>query len=257
MNYTLITGASKGLGRAFAYACANRKMNLLLVARSMDLLESLAEELRKMKVEVRTYACDLLHPMAPELLFNWITQERLHVNMLINNAGIGFYGQFEQQNLEKHLEVMRLNMDVMVHMAHRFLNNSSGDQRRYLLNVSSLGAYLPVPYMAVYAASKAFMLSFSNAIRYELKEQNVFVTALCPGGVITDFFSPAQMEEIAKRTAKFMDSPDFVAEKALDALLKNKREVVPGFLNALGAQLSKRMPQDLVIAQAGNMYKPR
>lgn len=257
MNYTLITGASKGLGKAFAYACAAKGMNLLLTARSLHLLEPLAEELKKMQVDVKIHACDLLDHAAHRKIFDWIEEEGYQVNMLINNAGMGFYGQFDEQNLEKHLEVMHLNMDAMVKMAHAFLNHSPKNQRRYLLNVSSMGAYLPVPYMAIYAASKAFMLSFSNAIRYELKSQNVYVTALCPGGVETEFFTPAQMDEVAKRNAKFMDSPAFVAQKALQALLKNKREVVPGLTNAFGAQLSKRMPQDLVIAQAAKMYKPR
>ncbi len=257
MNYTLITGASKGLGKAFAHVCAAKGMNLLLTARSLHLLEPLAEELRKKKVEVKIHTCDLLDHAAHRKIFEWIEQEGYQVNMLINNAGMGFYGQFDEQNLEKHLEVMHLNMDAMVKMAHAFLNHSPKNQRRYLLNVSSMGAYLPVPYMAIYAASKAFMLSFSNAIRHELKNQNVYVTALCPGGVETEFFSPAQMDEIAKRTAKYMDSPEFVAQKSLEALLKNKREVVPGLANAFAAQLSKRMPQGLVIAQAAQLYKPK
>lgn len=257
MNFTLITGASKGLGKAFAYECASRGMNLLLTARSLHLLEPIAAELRQKGVEVYIHGCDLLDHAAYRKIFDWIGKEQYRVNMLINNAGMGFYGKFEEQDLEKHLEVMHLNMDAMVKMAHVFLNHSPKENRRYLLNVSSMGAYLPVPYMSIYAASKAFMLSFSNSIRYELKKENVYVTALCPGGIETDFFGPAQMDEVAKRNARFMDSPEFVVKKALDALLKGKREVVPGFSNKIGAQLSKRMPQGLVISQAAAMYKPK
>ncbi|MBX7182029.1 MAG: SDR family oxidoreductase [Bacteroidia bacterium] len=256
MNFTLVTGASKGLGKAFAYECAERGMNLLLTARSLHLLEPIAEDIRKKGLVVHTHSCDLLDHVAYRKIFDWINDEGFQVNMLINNAGMGFYGKFDEQSLEKHLEVMHLNMDAMVKMAHAFLNHSPKTQRRYLLNVSSMGAYLPVPYMSIYAASKAFMLSFSNSIRHELKDENVYVTALCPGGIETDFFGPAQMDEVAKRNAKFMDSPEFVVKTALDALMKGKREIVPGITNKIGAQLSKRMPQGLVISQASKMYKP-
>ncbi len=256
MQYTLITGASKGLGKAFAYECAGRGMNLLLTARSTHLLEPMAEELRKKKVRVETHSCDLLDHVAYKKIFDWVKAEGFRVNMLINNAGMGFYGQFEEQPLEKHLEVMHLNVDAMVKMAHEFLNNSDPSQRRYLLNVVSMGAYLPVPYMAIYAASKAFMLSFSNAIRHELRAKNVYVSALCPGGVETEFFGPAQMDNIAKRNARFMMSAAEVAKEGLEGVLRNKMEVVPGFSNKIGAFASKHAPQGLVIAQAANMYKP-
>lgn len=256
MQYTLITGASKGLGKAFAYECANRGMNLLLTARSTQLLEPLAEELRKKNVQVEIHTCDLLDHVAYRKIFDWIREKGFNVNMLINNAGMGFYGQFDTQPLDKHLEVMHLNMDAMVKMAHEFLNSSDASQRRYLLNVVSMGAYLPVPYMAIYSASKAFMLSFSNAVRHELKDKNVYVSALCPGGVETEFFGPAQMDTIAKRNAKFMMSAAEVAKEGLDGVLRNKMEVVPGFTNRIGAFASRHAPQSLVIAQAANMYKP-
>lgn len=256
MQYTLITGASKGLGKAFAYDCAKRGLNLLLVARSAHLLEPLAGDLRKLNVQVDTHSCDLLDHVAYRKVFDWIKSKGYSVNMLINNAGMGFYGQFDEQPLDKHLEVMHLNVDAMVKMVHEFLANSDAAQKRYILNVVSMGAYLPVPYMAIYAASKAFMLSFSNAIRFELKEKNVNVSALCPGGVETEFFGPAQMDKIAKKTANLMMTADVVAKQGMDGLFKNKREVVPGFTNKIGAFASKHGPQDLVIAQAGRLYKP-
>ncbi|MFN8287689.1 MAG: SDR family oxidoreductase [Chitinophagales bacterium] len=257
MKYTLITGASKGLGKAFAYDCAKRGMNLLLVARSSHLLEPLAADLKqKHAIEVHTFSCDLLDHVAYRKIFDWVKENGFAVNMLVNNAGMGFYGQFDEQPLDKHLQVMHLNMDAMVKVAHEFLVSTDAAQQRYILNVVSMGGFLPVPYMAIYAASKAFMLSFSKSLRYELKQKKVNVTALCPGGVDTEFFGPAQMETIAKKTANLMMTAEEVAKEGIDALLANKMEVVPGFTNKIGAFASKMAPDSLVISQAGRLYKP-
>ncbi len=256
MQYTLITGASKGLGKAFAYDCAARGMNLLLVARSAHLLEPLAADLQKYKVDVQILSCDLLDHVAYRKIFDWIKEKGFKVNMLVNNAGMGFYGQFDEQPLDKHLQVMHLNMDAMVKLAHEFLVSTTDKERRYILNVVSMGGFLPVPYMAIYAASKAFMLSFSKALRYELRSKNVYVSALCPGGVDTEFFGPAQMDKIAKKTANLMMSAEAVAKEGIDAVLANKMEVVPGLTNKIGAFASKHAPEGLVISQAGRLYKP-
>ena len=119
----------------------------------------------------------------------------------------------------------------------------------------STGAYQPVPAMAVYSASKAFMLSFSRALREELKKKNVYVTALCPGGTESDFFGPAQMTEVIKKNAQFMMSADKVARVGLQALMKNKSVAIPGITNKVGAIASKLAPHDIVIPIAGNFFK--
>ncbi len=254
MNYTLITGASKGIGKAFACECAERGMNLILVARSQHLLEDLAKELSKKNISVQTHTGDLLDHAVHKKIFEWIKQNEWNVNMLINNAGMGCFGQFDKKPLEKHLEVMHLNMDSMIRMAHEFLNYSDPKQKRYLLNTASTGAFQPTPYMAVYCATKSFMLSFSQAIRFELRKQNVHVTALCPGGTESDFFSPAGMEKVIEKNAKFMMKADRVAKEGLNGLLKNKAVVIPGFVNKAGAFAANLFPNSLVVPSAARFF---
>lgn len=257
MNYTLITGASKGIGKAFAYECAAKGMNLLLVARSESLLNSLAAELEsKYKIAVHAHTADLLDHNAHKKVFGWVGEQGYKVNMLINNAGMGLYGEFSKVALEEHLKVMHLNMDSMIRMAHEFLNVTDANQKRYLLNTVSTGAYQPVPYMAVYGASKSFMLSFSYALRYEMLKKNVHVTALCPGGTETDFFTPAKMERVVEKNASFMMKADEVARVGLAGLLANKASVIPGFINKLGAVSVRIAPTTMVTASAASFFKP-
>ncbi len=255
MNYTLITGASKGIGKAIAIEAANRKMNLLLVARSKELLEQLAEELSGKNISIKTFATDLLAEDAHKKIFGFVKEQGLQVNMLINNAGMGGYGKFREMDLQKQLDMMKLNVDSCVKMAHEFLNSTSNTQRRYILNTVSTGAFQPVPLMTIYAATKAFMLSFSRGLRHELKKENVFVTALCPGGTETEFFKPAGMEEVVKKNAKFMMSADKVAKAGLNGLIKNKSVVVPGFTNKMGALSAKLVPHDVVVPVAAMFFK--
>lgn len=254
MNYTLITGASKGIGKAFAFECANRGMNLILVARSQHLLEDLAKELSKKNIDVQIHTADLLDHAVHKKIFDWVKENGWNVNMLINNAGVGFFGKFDEKHLDKHLEVMHLNMDSMVRMAHAFLNASDPAQKRYLLNTSSTGAFQPTPYMAVYCATKSFMLSFSQAIRFELRKQKVHVTALCPGGTESEFFQPAGMEKVIEKNAQFMMSAEEVAKTGLNGLLKNKAVVIPGFINKAGAVAATLFPNSLVVPGAARFF---
>lgn len=257
MKYTLITGASKGIGKAFAHECAAKGMNLLLVARSGNLLDAVASEIKaKHKVEIHTFVADLLDHNAHKKIFGWVSENGYNVNMLINNAGMGQYGEFAQVELEEHLKVMHLNMDSMVRMAHEFLNVTDASQKRYLLNTSSTGAYQPVPYMGIYSASKAFMLSFSYALRYELLRKNVNVTALCPGGTETEFFTPAKMERVIEKNASFMMKADVVARLGLAGLLTNTASVIPGFINKLSSLSVRFAPTTIVTASAASFFKP-
>lgn len=255
MNYTLVTGASKGIGKAIAIEAASRGMNVLLVARSKELLDNLAKELSIKNVSVKTYVADLFEEDAPAKIFQYAKENSLNINMLANNAGMGYYGNFDECDLKKHMDVMHLNMDACVRMAYAFLKNSDPSQTRYILNTVSTGAYQPVPAMAIYSASKAFMLSFSRALREELKKKNVHVTALCPGGTESDFFGPAQMTEIVKKNAQFMMSADKVARVGLQAVMKNKSVAIPGITNKVGAIASKLTPHDIVVPVAGSFFK--
>ena len=255
MNYTLITGASKGIGKAIAIEAASRGMNLLLVARSKDLLEKLAAEISNSQISVKIFAADLFEPGIADKIFEFTKANSINVNVLVNNAGMGYYGNFEDCPLSKHLEIMHLKMDACVTMAYTFLKNSDAKQRRYMLNTVSTGAYQPVPTMAIYSATKSFMLSFSRALREELKKKNVYVTALCPGGTYSEFFDAAQMAKVIEKNAKFMMTADKVAKIGLQAVMKNKSVAIPGFANKVGALASKLTPHDIVVPMAGNIFK--
>jgi short-subunit dehydrogenase len=255
MNYTLITGASKGIGKAIAIEAASRSMNLLLVARSKELLEKLAAELSLKNISVKIFVADLFEEDAAVKIFQYAKEQGININMLANNAGMGLYGDFADADLKKHMETMHLNMDACVRLTHTFLNNSDKSQRRYILNTVSTGAYQPVPTMAIYSATKSFMLSFSRALREEVKKKNVYVTALCPGGTHSEFFGPAQMSKVVEKNAKFMMSADKVAKVGLQAVMKNKSVAIPGFANKVGALASKLTPHDIVVPMAGNIFK--
>lgn len=254
-NYTLITGASKGIGKAIAEEAAGRGMNLLLVARSENLLQELAARLSAKNIRVKFFAADLLQADTPEKIFDFANQNGLQINMLVNNAGIGQLGSFDEQPLQKHLDIMHLNMDACVRMAHIFLSRTDASQRRYIINVVSTGAFQPVPKMNIYAATKAFMLFFSRALREEVKKKNVYVTALCPGPTESEFHIPAQLDKIAEKNARFMMKPDRVARLGLDAVMKNKAVAIPGFINKFTTWLVKHMPHNIVTPAAGKIYE--
>ena len=254
MTYTIITGASKGIGKAIAYELAAQGRSLILVARSEELLKSLSIDLMKKKVDVKYLAADLLDEDAAKLLFDWIEIQKLNVDGLINNAGLGHWGKFAETPVENHLHVMHLNMDVMVTMAYEFLKRTDGSQRRYILNTVSTAAFQPVPYMAIYAATKSFMLSFSRALRYEVNRQNVYVTALCPGATESEFSSVAGVNHLEKKYARFFMTAESVAKAGVNGLWKNKSVVIPGFMNKLSTIAVNFTPQDMAAATSARIF---
>ena len=255
MTYTLITGASKGIGKAIASELAAQGKNLLLVARSEELLEQLAGQLQAKNIDVRFMAADLTEENAAQRVFDWIELQKIEVDTLVNNAGAGFYGKFLNGPVEKHLQIMHLNMDAMVAMAHEFLRRTNGSSRRYILNTVSTAAFQPVPYMAIYSATKSFMLSFSRALRYEVREQNVYVTALCPGATESEFSSSAGIYKLAEKNARFYMTSESVAKAGINGLWKNKSVVIPGLMNKLSTIAVNLTPQDLATAMSANIFK--
>lgn len=255
-HYTLVTGASKGIGKAIARELAARKHNLILTARSENLLHELAHELSRHNIDVQIIAADLLNENSHEEIFNTCEQRGLAVNFLVNNAGMGNYGKFYKIGLKEHLVTIRLNNEAMVRMAYEFIARTKGkDYRCYLLNTASTASYQPVPKMTVYAATKAFMLFFSQGIRLELRRSNVSVSVLCPGPTESQFFEPANMEEIWKKNSRYLMSAEKVARIAIDGTLKRKAVIIPGFFNKAGATLAKHAPPNLSALTAGMIFK--
>lgn len=257
MKYSLITGASRGIGEAMAKYCASKRFNLILVARSGGRLDELAYQImEKYGVDVKTYVADLLDPDSPEKIFHWCIAEGLKVNMLINNAGIGMYGRFNELSLSEQMGLIQLNQIATVTMTHQFLPMLKENAGSYLLNVASTACYQPIPYMSIYAATQAFIQSFTLGIREEMKPYRIMVSCVCPGPTSTDFFERAGLRSLPVNSHEIKMSPAEVAEAAIEGLLDNKSEIIPGTSNTLGAYFSKLFPNKVVVRTVKGLFAP-
>jgi uncharacterized protein len=256
MNYSVITGASKGIGKAIAFELAKSKQNLLLIARSAAELEALCVELHeKFNIEARFLAIDLSAPDAAQKVYQFTIENQLSVDTLINNAGYAVWGHFESNDLEEQNKMLQLNMLTIVNLTYYFIPILKKQKQSYILNIASIAAYLPVPSLILYAASKSFVLSFSRGLNYELKDSPISVTCISPGPVDTNFVNRAGMQAIANTAAKFEISPERLAKKALKAMYSKKIEYVPGFTNKLGVLLSLFIPKRLIEKVIASAYK--
>jgi short-subunit dehydrogenase len=255
MNTTLITGASSGIGEAFARKLAARGRNVLLVARSEDKLIALCNELGRLtSIRAQYVALDLQQPDAPLQLFEETKKRELEVEMLINNAGFGSMGEFARLDLNRELEMIQLNVRSLVELAHRFLEPMRERKRGTIINVASTAGFQPVPYMATYAATKAFVLSFSEALWDENRVHGVHVMALCPGVTETNFFEAAGIDRPPMRTVQ---TPEEVVETALRALNRKKSLVISGWANWFVVEAERFVPRSAVVRVAGNALRSR
>ena len=256
MSYALITGASKGIGKAMAEELARRNINLLLVARSEALLEALSAELAtRYPIKTAFLSLDLSAANAPALLYDWVVKNGFVVNILVNNAGYGLGGAFERYPVDEHLNMMRVNMEVPVALCSLFLPQLKQQQQSYILNIASSAAYQSVPGLSAYAASKAFILSFSRGLAHELRKTNVSVTVVSPGGTDSDFANRAQVgDKAVKAGEKLNMSAEAVAKLAINAMFDRKREIITGFVNKLGAFLVWLLPKKLTETTAAGLY---
>jgi len=246
----LITGASAGIGREFARQLAGRASSLLLVARRQERLEELRDELTKHDRNLKVYlrATDLSDERAVIELFDWLEREKIPIDLLINNAGLGDVGPFATGELPRIKEMLAVNVTALTLLTRLLLPGMIAQRRGAILNVSSTAGFLPIAGFAVYAATKAYVTSFSEAIRAELHGTGVRVTSLCPGPVPTEFTQVA-----ARPGAKPDRSPEFVrvsaaevARAGLDALERGRPLVIPGIIMKLGMFLVRIMPLSLL-----------
>jgi len=255
-NFALITGASKGIGKAIAFEMAKRGCNLMLTSRSKDLLDELAEVLRqKFNLEIHTFASDLSDESAPKRLLEYCVINNLSINILVNNAGYGLWGKFDELTMELQLNMLRLNNENLVHITHLFIPLLKKNNPSYILNVSSTSAYQALPTMAVYAASKIFVLNFSRALRYEMKADGISVSCLVPGTTSTDFMDRAGQQALKKRAAKVAMTPEKVATIAVKGMFNRKAEIVPGFINWISTKLIPHLPKSLVEGIGASVYR--
>jgi hypothetical protein len=235
---TLITGASAGLGSLFARECAGRGDAVILVARRRGRLEALAAELGG---KAHVFEADLSEPGAADALFREVESRGLFLETLINNAGFGLAGRFAALPAPRQLEMIDLNVRAPTELCRLALPPMLARRRGFILNVASTAAFQAGPNMAVYYATKAFVLSLTEALHQEAKGSGVHVTALCPGPTATEFFEVAGAGN--GRLAKMAVEPLGVVRAGLAGLARNRAIVVPGAANKIGAQASRFLPR--------------
>ena len=253
----LITGASSGIGAAFATALAKSGHDLILVARSEAKLEQLAVALKVAhQCKVAVIPADLTEPDAASVLKAEVTRRRLQVEVLVNNAGFGSGGEFVDTDAQRNAEMISLNAAAVVALSHAFLPAMLKKKSGAIINVASTSAFQPLPYLALYAATKAFVLSFSEALSGEVKAQGVKVLALCPGPVDTPFFEATGKPEMKNMVPKpMMMDADAVVTAALQGLKQGKAVVVPGWPNKLTSFMPRLLPRRLMTAASGKLMK--
>ena len=251
MKTALITGASFGIGYEFAKIFANEKYDLVLVARNRERLNEIESELkRNNNIRIKTLVKDLAQPSSPQEIFDELKYDKIEIDVLINNAGFGLLGPFTELSLKDQIDMIQVNITSLVHLTGLLLPSMIARGSGKIMNVASTAAFQPGPNMAVYYATKSFVLSFSNALHQELKDKNITVTALCPGPTKTEFQKRARMENINLERSKLLPymSAEKVALAGYKGLMKGKRIVIPGILNKLGTKIVKVFPESFVLA---------
>ncbi len=258
MPTALITGASSGIGLELASLAAQEGHDLVLVARQRERLESIGRGLaEEYGVRVSVLPMDLADPSAPAELSRELAGRGIVPDVLVNNAGIGVYGFFAETPLERELEMLQVNVVALTHLTKLFLPGMLARRRGRILNVASTAAFQPGPIMAVYYATKAYVLSLSEALANECAGTGVTVTALCPGPTRTEFESRAgSPAEIAVRKKGFLMSASEVARDGWRGMKAGKRVVIPGFANRLLVQAERVTPRRLVTAISRRIREP-
>lgn len=242
----LITGATSGIGRELARLFAQDKYNLVIVARSQDELTQTANELKQHGIEVTTIAKDLFQRQAPFEVYEEIKSKGLQIDVLVNDAGQGQYGEFTDTDINRELDIIQLNIGAYVTFAKLYLKEMVARNDGKILFVSSIAGELPGPLQAVYHGTKAFVASFVDAIQNENKDRHVTITALEPGLTDTDFFNKADMTR-AKNVAEGNPAdPAGVAKDGYQALMAGEKRVISGFMNKVQVTVSNIIPDALV-----------
>jgi uncharacterized protein len=254
---SVVTGASSGIGAAIATELASRGHSLTLVARREERLRTLATELTTAHgVAAEVVAADLRDPAERDRLADELRGRGRVVEVLVNNAGFGHQADFATSPRERMVEMVNVNVEVVVDLTSRFLTGMVDRARGSVINIASTAAFQPLPGSAVYAASKAFVLSFSEALRTELRGSGVTVTAVCPGPVKTEFMEVAGFGGVEDRTpgAVWMTA-DELAKHAIDGAVHDRRVVVPGAINRATALAGQHSPRALALPLISRFWR--
>jgi short-subunit dehydrogenase len=253
----LITGASSGIGLHLAREFARHGHPVVLVAPQADELEGVARDIRlEFQVDARPLAADLTRPEAPGEIFSQLSSGGAgEVEYLVNNAGVGERGRFWENSPQKHLTIIRLNVEAVVRLTQLYLPPMIERGHGRILNTASVAGFEPGPNLAVYHASKAFVLSLSEALATEVQDTGVTVTALCPGATDTDFFEKAHMVDTPAFQKQPVMAPQDVAEAGYAALMKGERIIVPGGMNKAMIAARRLMPESAKAKKNEKLYE--
>lgn len=256
LKYTLITGGSSGIGKALARECASRGHALLLVALDTPELEKTACEIRgEFSVAAETLGVDLTRLDGPSSVYEWCRDHGYRVNILINNAGIAGSAVFEESAPDYSDERIMLNVRALVLLTRLFLPELKSNTKAYILNTGSLSAYYSIAYKSVYAASKAFVLSFSRSLKQELRGTGVSVTIVNPNGVRTNVGTHERIDAHGKYARLVILPVERVARMAIEGMLKEKTIIVPGGWNSILLLLSKLIPPGMREKRVAKMFR--
>lgn len=256
-EWALVTGASQGIGLELARCFAEQGINLVLVARSGDRLQQLAAEWSgRYHIQVEPMAMDLSQDNAADELYARVTQAGIRVTYLVNNAGFGLFGPYQDTDMAREHEMIQLNCLVLTRLTKLFLSDMLGQKQGRILNVASTASFQPGPYQAVYFATKAYVLSFSEAIAEDLANTGVTVTALCPGLTASGFIERAEMGHSGFVKRSGIATAESVAITGYRAMQRGKRVAIPGLLNRLSALAPRWIPRRWVTWMVAMMMRP-
>lgn len=253
-KWALVTGASSGIGQALAGELALNGVNLVITARRRKRLAELRKRLRsECGVNVEVFAADLAEPDAPERIFAFTEARSIIIDLLVNNAGFGSYGEFHSRDRRREIEMIQVNCSALVGLTHLYLSGMVKRRCGEILIVASTAAYQAVPYMATYAATKAFDLLFAEALAEEVDRHGVRVCALCPGPTESEFVDVAAIPE---RLPRYVQTAQEVARTGLRALAAGEHSVISGLTNWIGMEVQRIAPRRFVTAAAERIFRP-
>ena len=262
----LLTGASTGIGYAMAHLLADQGANLIITARGRDKLEDLAKELKDKNIQIQIFTQDISEANSAKNLFNQIEQANLSVDLLINNAGYGRWGEFTEIDMEDYENMIQLNVTSLTELSYLYAKKMAENGAGGIINIASTAALYPIPYSAVYAGTKAYVLSLSEALNFEYSRKGIKVMAVCPGATESKFVERAteNSARLKQRMNKFKDvenstiriqSAEDCAKEALQAFLNGKIYVITGRSNRMLYILSRFFTRKAMLAWAGKAFK--
>jgi len=256
-TYSLVTGASNGIGQGLAEECALRGYNVLLVALPEPKLEEVCKNLKDKypNQAFDSLGIDLMQKEAPQAIYDWCKERGYVVDKLMNNAGLGNSGAFETKPVSFYYGQMQLNMVSLVMLTHHFLEGMKSLPKAYVLNVGSMASFYDIPFKGIYAASKRFVYSFSRSLREELKDSNVSITVLCPAAVATNPDVLARTEQMGWLSKLTQATAEEVAKFTIDKLLEGKAVAIPGVISRFYKKLGSIMPSNMKLRILAKQFK--